>query len=134
MKPQLINSFAHACEVLGQTIDLEKLRSAGLPEADVQPMIDDYKIKKIVEASNKLNNWKADWSDTRQWKYSIYKGIEADSTKPSGFGFSRTCFDYWLTYADVGSRLVVGTSEEALHIGKQFEDLFESAWLIIEPK
>ncbi len=136
---QKINSVAHALEVLGQQIDFETLRkpliAAGMPEGDAEPLIAHYKITKIVEAHNKLNgNWKADWGNYRQYKYSVWKGTKSDESKPSGFGFSSTDCDDWLTDTYVGSRLTVGSREAALYIGNDFEELFEIAWFIIEEK
>ena len=134
MAKKKIKSFEHACEVLGQPIDIEKFNQLGLPVKDLQPLIDYYKITKIVEATNKLNNWKADWENSSQWKYSAYFRVKADDVKPSGFGFSYTFYGCWFTDTGVGSRLCVGTSEEARYIGETFITQFESAWLIIEAK
>jgi hypothetical protein len=134
MAKKKIKSFEHACEVLGQQIDIKKFNQLGLPVKDLQPLIDYYKITKITEATNKLNKWKAKWGNSSQWKYSPYFRVKADDAKPSGFGFSDPGYGCWHTSTTVGSRLCVGTSEEARYIGETFIALFESAWLIIEAK
>lgn len=134
MKKQQVKSFEHACEVLGQAIDTGTFNALGIPQGDIQPLIDYYKITKIVEATNKLNNWKADWSKKSQYKYSPYFWVKANADKPAGFGFSYTYCAYWNSNTFVGSRLCVGTADEARYIGETFIELFESAWLIIEDK
>jgi hypothetical protein len=130
-----IKSVDHALEVLDQKTDFAKLSdamiAAGMPESHVNPLIAHYQITVVIEANNKLNNWEIDWNDDEQYKYCVYKGISADASKPSGFGFSGTYYGVWCTYSSVGSRLHVGSRDEALYIGKDFEDLFEIAWLII---
>ncbi|QTE37513.1 hypothetical protein J3L18_00145 [Mucilaginibacter gossypii] len=132
-----IKSVEHALKALGQTIDFDRLRDgmveAGMPAGDVDPLIAHYKITKVIEAHNKLNgNWKADWGDGRQYKYCVWQWIKRDDSKPSGFGFSHSHYDFWFTRTTVGSRLVVGTYDAAIYIGTDFADLFETAWLIIE--
>lgn len=133
MKKQ-IKSFDHACEVLGITVDLSKFDSLGLPASDVKPLVDYYQITKIVEAINKLNQWTADWGNSRQWKYSPYFYIRPDAAKPAGFGFSYAIYGLWDAVTGVGSRLTVGSEEEARYLGETFIELFESAWLIIPGK
>lgn len=133
-----ITSVDHALEVLGLTINFGLFPAAykalGIPVKDIEPMIAGYKIEKIIEANNKVNNnWAPDWSDSNQWKYCVYQYVSKDAAKPAGFGFSYTHYDNWLSYTYVGSRLLVGTRDEALYIGKDFKELFETAWLIIPP-
>lgn len=130
MKKQQIKSFEHACEVLGIGADLSKFNVLDIPQKDIQPLADYYQITKIVEATNKLNEWEANWGDSRQYKYNPYFYIKADASKPSGFGFSDTAYDSWGADTSVGSRLLVGSSEEALYIGETFAALFESVYLI----
>jgi len=130
---QKITSVGHALQVLGQTVDFDKMRELmphlGFPDGDVEPIIADLQIKKIVEANNVLNNWKRVYGEN--WGYSVCKEVTDDSSKASGFGFSRSHAHGWLTGTCVGARLEVGTRAEALYIGKDFEHLFEIAWLII---
>lgn len=134
-----ITSPEHALEVLDQKIDFEKLAdgylAAGYPECDIKPMVDDAKIKKIIEGNNVLNgNWKAAWDNSNQGKYGVWQWVKRDKSKPAGFGFSSADCDLWGTGTLVGERQLVGTSAEAIYIGTDFIDLFESAWLIIRDK
>lgn len=130
-----VTSIAHALEVLGLSIDFDKMREVlplcGVPAKDIEPKITIYQIEKIIEANNKLNNWVCNPGDWDQRKYCVWKERKADPSKPSGFGFSYSSTFVWHTRTDVGARLEVGTHEEALYIGRDFEDLFEIAWFII---
>lgn len=103
--------------------------SAGMEACEIQPEIADIKRKMVVKANNKLNNWKRIYGVNRG--YSVWKEVSADKSKPSGFGFSFSHTYYGGTRTGVGARLEVGTHEEAMYIAKDFEDLFEIAWLII---
>lgn len=78
----------------------------------------------IHEAHNKANNFVPDYADDDQYKYEVLQYIEPDGNDPSGFGVSLTYYAYWNTCSVVGSRLVVGTSKEAIHIGKTFKQLY----------
>ena len=134
-----ITSIEHALEVLGQQIAFDKmpdaLRSLGFPERDLIPKVDISKIEKIIEGNNVLNgNWKADWNNSRQGKYCVWQYVKKMIDKPSGFGFADSLYDLWLTHTHVGERLLVGSAEEAIYIGTDFIELFESAWLIIPEK
>ncbi len=136
MKKQQIESFEHACTVLGIGSDLSKFNVLDIPQKDIQPLMDYYQITKIVEATNRLNEWEANWADGHQAKYNPYFYIKPDPSKPSGFGFSFTGADDWSTDTAVGSRLLVGSGEEAIYIGEKFANLFESVYLLaktIEP-
>jgi hypothetical protein len=83
------------------------------------------KLFNIHKAHNQANNFAADWSDDDQYKYSVWKWIEANSEKLSGFGFSGAGYGGWCASSGVGSRLSVGTSKEVMHIGITFEYLYE---------
>ncbi len=128
-----IKSFSHALEVLNQQVDCDKLREAlplcGVPATDIEPFIADLQIKKIVEANNILNDWKRIYGENRG--YCVWKEVISDKSKHSGFGFSDSYTDNWYSDTFVGARLEVGTHEEAMYIGKDFEFIFEIAWLII---
>ncbi len=90
------------------------------------------KLFNIHAAHNKANNFVADWSDDDQYKYSAWHWIERNKDQPSGFGFSRTLCDRWRADTLVGSRLSVGTSNEALHIAKTFDYLYQDLYFIIK--
>jgi len=88
------------------------------------------KLFNIHRAHNKANNFVADWTDSNQRKYSAWHWIEKDESKPSGLGFTCTGYGDWVTGTSVGSRLSVGTSEEALHITKTFDYLYQDLYFI----
>jgi len=120
-----------AFEITGITPDLEKFKAC-YPADRVQSKFDEFVIELVCEATNKINgNWKADWNDDDQYKYSTAHWVEADDTKPAGFGLSGAGCGGWDTDATVGERLLVGSAEQAIYIGDQFRHLFESARLIV---
>lgn len=89
-----------------------------------------YKLAIILEAIN--NGWIPDWSDWKQYKYYAWFEVKATKALSSGFGFSYSDFNYTHSYATVGSRLCTDTSEKALYMAKQFEDLYKDYLLISE--
>lgn len=80
-------------------------------------MIADYQIMQVAKALN--GNWKANFSDHNQYKYTPYFIV-----KTSGFGFSLTDCAYWHANTAVGSRLCFESAEKALHAGKYFKKLY----------
>ena len=97
-----------------------------LPKGDRISLVNYYKITKIIEAENKLdNNWKPNWNNSSQPKYSIWHYIKADAKRPAGFGFSNTHYGYTGTGTAVGSRLCFKSDELAKYAGTQFEKLFQ---------
>jgi len=130
-----VTSVEQAFEITGITPDLEKFKALGLPEDRVQPLFDGYVIELVCEATNKINDDRvADWADDDQYKYSPAHWVEADDTKPAGFGLADTLYGNWISDAYVGERLLVGSSEQAIYIAEQFKPLFESARLIVRKK
>lgn len=93
-----VETEEQAFEITGITPDLEKFKASGCyPEDRVQAKFDEFVIELICEANNKINgDWKVDWSDDDQYKYSTAHWVEVDDTKPAGFGLTDTDFDYWL--------------------------------------
>lgn len=83
------------------------------------------RLKVLTRAYNQ--DWPFNAYDTNQRKW--YPWFEVLS---SGFGFSYTYYGYDYSGTDVGSRLCTNTSEKALYIGKQFEDLYKDYFLYSE--
>jgi hypothetical protein len=126
-----VESLEHAQQIMGVELNLDTFKSLGIPEKDVQPLQDQYKLWFITEANNKLNEWVCDWSDRRQPKYSIWApAVVANTERPSGFGLAFNGTRYWYTNTLVGARLNVGSYEEAKYIFEDFIELWDSAWLI----
>lgn len=122
-----IKTFADACKAL-------KLNPKHLPDVSLLPkehqkaITAHYKLVIIVQALNE--GWTPNWNDISQWKYYPWFTIEADAKRPSGFGFSLTLYDCWLTRTPVGSRLCFKSRELALYAGKQFKNLYKEYFLI----
>lgn len=110
-----VKTYYDACEIIGEKpIDEQHLMDCGLGKSEIAFM----KLKTIFKAANKMNNdWKADYSNSSQYKYYPYF-----VWRSSGFRYLGT--DYARTYARTGSRLCCGTFDDAEYIGKKFEDLY----------
>lgn len=83
----------------------------------------------VHEAHNKANGFVPNWADSSQRKHNVLQWIEENTDKASGFGFSGTYYVSWHTTTAVGSRLVVGTIEECIHIGTKYMYLYEDWFL-----
>lgn len=110
-----VKTYEDACEIIGEKpIDEQQLMNCGIGKSGIAFM----KLKTIFKAANKMNNdWKADYSNSSQYKYYPY------------FIWSSSDFRYNDTNCTsartvVGSRLCCGTFDDAEYIGKQFEDLY----------
>jgi len=121
-----IKTFEDACNAGGYDPTILPDVSM-LPEKFRKHQVAQYKLMIITEAINekRLPNW----NDRSEWKYFPWMQVEADEQRPSGFGFSRTAYDYTYTRTYVGSRLCVFTAEHALYLGTQFADLYKDLFL-----
>ena len=72
----------------------------------------------IAEVLNE--GWKPNWDNSNEYKYYPW----FDMRSKSGFGFSRTLYDYTHTHTYVGSRLVFKSEELAEYAGKNFIDVY----------
>jgi len=113
-----IKTFEDACSKLGIEPNLPIVTM--LPEANQKAVIANYQLDIIQQALN--GDWKADWSDYKQYKY--YPWYEKSS---SGVGFSFDDFVYGTSVTAVGSRRVFPDRETAIYFGKQFIDLVNDA-------
>lgn len=109
-----IKTFEDACAEL--ELDPEKVLTDFLETAS-KDEIAYRKLKIIAKALNE--GWKPDWADSNQYKY--FPWLEY-SRSGSGFVCSVTYYSAATTY--FGSRLCFKSSELALYIGKQFNDLY----------
>ena len=76
--------------------------------------------KKICHIIKVINNgWVPNWSDNNQRKYFPYFRVFSSGSARSVLG----C-DFGCTAAFVGSRLLTDTSEKALYLANQFQDLY----------
>ncbi len=124
-----VKDYNHACEVLQldpeAKPDVSKIR-----EKDQKAFLSLFMLTIIIEAQNKLNDWEVDWKDEDQGKYYPWMDVEQDKSKVSGLGLSCDVCDYSRSDTLVGSRLVVGSSDEAKYIGTEFLPLYEDWFLI----
>ncbi len=91
-------------------LKLQKLKSADFNAIDKLVV-----IARIIQGA-----WQANWRDGNEKKWWAYFLWNYSS---SGFGFSRTYYDYEHTYTHCGSRLCFPNSEDAEYFGKQFIDI-----------
>lgn len=116
-----IKSFEDACKKLG--ISTKITVNSGLPEMN-KTNIALYKLMVIYKAIN--NGWEANWDNSNQRKY--YPWFYMGS---GGFGFSAAHYGCNAAGSTVGSRLCTYSSEVALYIGKQFEELYLD-WFVVD--
>ncbi len=77
--------FQDACKVLNRDPNLLP-GTTGLPDDFARDLVARFKIMTIVEAINKLMNFKPDYSgSTKNWF--LFYWLKPDTTRPSGFGF-----------------------------------------------
>jgi hypothetical protein len=119
-----IKSFEDACVRLG--LDPTKLPDVScIPEEFAKPIIANYKLHIVYKAIN--NGWRPDWSNWSHYKYFPWYRVLS-----SGFGFSVSDYVYVNSAASVGSRLCTDSSEKAMYIAEQFEDLYREYFLYSE--
>ena len=123
-----IKSFEDACKKEKMKSELPDL--SVIPEEFRKPTMAAYKLFVIFKAIN--NGWEPNWNDSDQYKYNPWFRIDADDARPSGFGFSGSHYDDWLTSAHVGSRLCCENREKALYIAQQFEQEYLDLFLKIQ--
>jgi hypothetical protein len=119
-----IKTFEDACKHIRITTKLPDV-SALMDEDLRKPVIANYKLMVIFKAIN--NGWRPDWSNWNQYKY--YPWFRVLS---SGFGFSGSRYGCDHSVTGVGSRLCTDSSEKALYIAKQFEELYKECFLYSE--
>ena len=105
-----------------------------LPEEIRKYLFNHYLLIHVVKAinfvENKNSHWEPDWNDDDQNKYYPWPVVDASDAQPSGFGFSRSAYNYSYSDSDVGSRLCFISSDAALYALKQFEELYLENQLI----
>jgi hypothetical protein len=93
-----------------------------LPEKYRGTLTTAFILMVIFEAIN--DGWEPDFSNHDQGKYYPWPWVSS-----SGFGFSDSYCAYGYAASTVGSRLCTNTSEKALYVLNQFEDLWKD-WLL----
>lgn len=92
-------------------------------ETDRPHIVAYKKICHIVKTIN--NGWTPDWSNDKQHKYNPYFKVSS-----SGSDFSVSSCVYDCASVHVGSRLLTNSSEKALYLAEQFQDLYVQYLLI----
>lgn len=125
---EIKDQFEAACKILN--IEPTALPVVDhLPEDEQKPIIAHYKLMKVIAAKNKINNdWKPDWNDRSQGKYYPWLWVTQKEGQ-AGFGLSCSDYDYSSTCASIGSRLCVGSAEDAKAVFEQNKDLYEAYFL-----
>lgn len=99
-----------------------------LPEKYRKALIADFQATIITEAHNE--GWEPDFTDQDQFKYSVWPEIEADSDRPSGFGFSYSDYVHSFTLTAVGSRHLLKSSALAMYVQQQFPEIYKKHLLL----
>ena len=80
-----------------------------------------YDLMLLCDVLNE--GWVADPTNHNEYRHTPWVEIMVDKSKPSGFGFSGSGYNYWSTYTDVAARLSLRNAELAMFVIKQFPDL-----------
>lgn len=92
----------------------------------IEALISLNKLFTIAEAWNKKDGFVPDFSDLKQDKWYPWFKYDNDAT---GFVYAGTAYTPTTAYAPFGARLCFKSSERAAQFGKQFADLYNSAFL-----
>ncbi|HEY4148910.1 MAG TPA: hypothetical protein VGM41_08275 [Chitinophagaceae bacterium] len=127
MAIKLFNTEEEAYAFLGITL-IENPDLSWVQPQNHKAIVATNKLFNIHEAHNKANKFIADWANGNQSKYNAWHWIKRDEEQASGFGFSLTDCGRWRATTNVGSRLSLGTSKEAIHIAKTFDYLYQDLY------
>lgn len=139
-----IRSYEDACVALGESLDVEKLVAAGVPNHIIAQMKLEHICKALWGGENKCQPT-ADGS--KVWWYPVMalwtpdeisnmsddeRGalLSASATygASAGFGYLHAFRRSSWTYADGAFRLCLDTEEKAAYFGKQFVELWAEAY------
>lgn len=139
-----IRSYEDACVALGESLDVEKLVAAGVPNHIIAQMKLEHICKALWGGENKCQPT-ADGS--KVWWYPVMAlwtpgeisnmsddergallSAFADYGATAGFGILAANFRSSLSHAASGFRLCLDTEEKAEYFGKQFVELWAEAY------
>jgi hypothetical protein len=115
-----IKTVEDACKKCGYETKLPDFSI--FPEKLRHSLLCAYVLMIVFEAIN--DEWEPDFTNQREARYYPWPWVLS-----SGFGFSGSDYDYVFTDAFVGSRLCTNSSEKAIYILEQFEDIWKG-WLL----
>lgn len=86
----------------------------------------DWQWSEIAKAYNKLRDekFKADYRNDDQEKYYPVGWLKEDKSKPTGFGFSDSGYNYTRTITRVGSRHAFAHPDDAVDAIEKFEQIY----------
>lgn len=139
-----IRSYEDACEALGESLDVEKLVAAGVPNHIIAQMKLEHICKALWGGENKCQPT-ADGS--KVWWYPVMAlwtpgeisnmsdderrallSASANGGANAGFGCLYAAYRSSWAYADGAFRLCLDTEEKAEYFGKQFVELWAEAY------
>lgn len=139
-----IRSYEDACVALGESLDVEKLVAAGVPNHIIAQMKLEHICKALWGGENKCQPT-ADGS--KVWWYPVMAlwtpgeisnmsddergallSAGAGSGAYAGFGCLSACIRSWWAGANGAFRLCLDTEEKAEYFGKQFVELWAEAY------
>ncbi len=126
-QPTKVKSYEHACEILQRDPTLRPVVDH-LPEVERNYHNANHELPIIVEAQNKLDNWKIDWADDGQDKRFAWVEVIKNKSK-SGFGLSLYFVGNSYANSHCGSRLYMGNDDTVRYIFKKFKGHYEAIHL-----
>ena len=123
------DDFIVAKDILSQNpLEFEKVKSLVLcvSPSNIDALIALNTLFTIAEAWNKEDGFVPDFSDLEQDKWYPWFKYDEDAAR---FVYAGTAYTPTTAYAPFGARLCFKSSERAAQFGKQFADLYNSAFL-----
>lgn len=139
-----IRSYEDACVALGESMDVEKLVAAGVPNHIIAQMKLEHICKALWGGENKCQPT-ADGS--KVWWYPVMAlwtpgeisnmsdderrallSADANHGADAGFGYLNALYRSSYSFAYCGFRLCLDTEEKAEYFGKQFVELWAEAY------
>ncbi len=123
--------YKQACEGMGMDAETSLPIVTGMPEKHQKAIQAMAMLFTITEWINKRHDaaWFPNYHTGNQ-KWFTYQWIDADQSRPAGFGFSHAASLCGHTGTDVGSRLCFATEDLELAYRKQLEEL-NMAWKLM---
>jgi hypothetical protein len=122
-----LKTYEACCKKLGK--DPVKELPFAKPKNGFQKALNAYaKLFIIIEALNE--GWQPDWNNDDEYKYYPWLWVKPNVKNPSGFWLSCDGCGYGDSGTSVGSRLCFKSRELAEYAGKQFQGIYEEAYLI----
>jgi hypothetical protein len=125
-----VNTLEEAYQIIGYNREEKIIFPSYLSDQEKEAHQALFDLTTVFAATNKINNWEANWNDPSQRKYYPWVWVDADDENPSGSGLS---FDGCAgddSFSGVGSRLCTFSSDSARHIFETFKELYTKFFII----